>query len=1194
MFAPDLLDSLIAGELPGQKPVDFGLDPRRSITDEAAAAYSDARALWQVFHHRLERLPEDDPATSVTRDSWMIPFFGLLGYETRYNPRAYEKDGMTFAISHRAGEPEDSPPLHIVGARQKLGHIAASGRPRLAPHSLVQEYLNRSEQLWGIVSNGYTLRLLRDCTFVRRQAYVEFDLQALLEEQRFQDFVCLYRLLHRTRLPRGESDAPQCLLEQYYTHSIEQGGRIREHLRDGVEECIRMLAYGFFRHPASGELRRRVSPGCTGNEHVDPSLLYHQLLRLVYRFLFLLVSEDRGLMSPDPIYREHYGAARLCERMEHRAAYSDYDDLWHSLRVLWATLADEKLAALLRLSPLNGELFMPMDLDSASISNRNMLDALRHLTWYQDKPGSPPRRVNYSALDVEELGSVYESLLECHPHIEFIGAAPQFNLTVEGGERRSTGSYYTSSELVAPLIKHALDPVLAERLRGAATPEEKERAILRMKICDPACGSGHFLLAAARRLGQELARVRTGEAEPAPERVREGVRDAVMHCIFGVDKNPLAVELCRVALWLESQAEGRPLTFLDHRIRCGDSLVGVFNLASLERGIPDEAFKPVGRDDRAATTKLRRRNAAERDAPMSQRLLGDQFREIAERLKGMDDLPEETVDHVRVKAEAFQRVETGPDFERLRLACDAWTASFFQPFPNPAGDAVTTETVREVLGGGRVRDARTAGSITLNSLERHFFHWPLAFPEAFAEGGFDVIVGNPPFMGGLKISSEFGDKYRNWMTARFAPFGGTADMCAAFFRLAFDAIKPDGRIGMIATNTLGQGDTRENGLAVILHHGGRIAYARRFVKWPGQANVEVNLAALAKGNGDRVTVLDENKVSFISSRLDSEPESESKRLKQNDGKSFQGSIVLGMGFVLEPAEAEHLIVKDPRNKDCLFPYLNGEDFNSDPEQKPSRYAICFFDWDLEKAKQYPDLCQIIEEKIKPERDILRDSIPIQAKRKKYWWQYGSSATQLYQTIAPLRRVIVRCRVSELHAMAFVHKDWIYSDATVVFAYEDYYHFAMLQSNAHEAWVRRNASTMRTDIRYTPTDCFETFPFPQERPYAIRAEAERVGEEYHEHRRQIMLARRLGLTRIYNLFHDSECQDADITHLRELHAAMDHAVFTCYGWTDLDPGHGFHQNERGQTRFTISPTARRELLRRLLELNLEIAGKESQE
>jgi hypothetical protein len=318
-----------------------------------------------------------------------------------------------------------------------------------------------------------------------------------LEESRFQDFAALYRLLHRTRLPHGMVDAGDCLLEKYYTQSVEQGGRVREHLRDGVEDCIKKLAYGFLRHPANDELRRSVSPSCTANVRLSAEDLYRQLLRLVYRLLFLLVSEDRGLLSPDPVYGEHYSIARLRRLIENRAAFTEHDDLWQSLRVLWKVLSNEKLAVFLKLAPLNGELFAPQGLDSFTITNRDLLDAFWHLGWYQENSGSPPRRVNYAALDVEELGSVYESLLEFHPHLSPPWNTPTFDLVLEGRERRSTGSHYTPPELVAPLIQHALEPVLDERIRVATTREQKERAILLLKVCDIACGSGHFLLAAA-------------------------------------------------------------------------------------------------------------------------------------------------------------------------------------------------------------------------------------------------------------------------------------------------------------------------------------------------------------------------------------------------------------------------------------------------------------------------------------------------------------------------------------------------------------------------------------------------------------------------------------------------------------------------------------------------------------------------
>ncbi len=459
LLGPDILEKLLAGDLPGQKPEDFGFNSKRGPVEEIAAVFADCRKYWEAFQSRLQRLPESDLATSITRDAWAIPFFSLLGIEVRYQPRACEVDGMNFPISHRMGEAEDAPPVHIVGARQELGRVPASGRPRLAPHSLLQEYLNRSEHLWGIVTNGLTLRLLRDSTYVRRQAYVEFDLKQILEEQRFNDFAILFRLLHRSRLPQTAELAGDCLLEKYYQQALEQGGRVRERLREGVEECIRLLANGFLAHPKNQRLRARLLS--------DPRELYRQLLRLVYRFLFLLVSEERGLMSSAALYREHYSVTRLRRFLDRQSAQDEHEDLWCSLRVLWRVLSQEELAELLGAAPLNGELFAPLELDECSLSNRDLLQAFSHLAYYRENPTSPLRRVNYAALDVEELGSVYESLLDYQPQIVTGQGAPRFELSY-GSERKSTGSYYTPPELVAELIRSALEPVIEERLKAAS------------------------------------------------------------------------------------------------------------------------------------------------------------------------------------------------------------------------------------------------------------------------------------------------------------------------------------------------------------------------------------------------------------------------------------------------------------------------------------------------------------------------------------------------------------------------------------------------------------------------------------------------------------------------------------------------------------------------------------------------------
>lgn len=1203
LLGGDLIEQIFAGSAEGQSPKDFGFNSEAAFSDYLAFLWNRTRELWEDFQARLEKLPPEDPATTLTRERLVVPLLELLGYQPTYQREAVEVDGRRYHLSHRADPSEEAPFVHIVGIRQILDKLSPSG-PRMSPHAYVQDFLNRTEHLWAIVTNGAVFRLLRDSQYLVRQAYIEFNLQEMLANELFADFQLFVRLVHRTRLPKTSAEAEECLLERYRRQTEEQGSRIRDKLRDGVEKALKILGKALLRHPRNEGLRQKIREG-----HLKATDFYEQLLRLIYRVLFLLVAEERNLLAGSRVYRDHYSISRLRRLTEVKSAWSDHhDDLWLGLQKTFQIFADEQKARLFNVAPLNGDLFRLSKTDAindARVSNEDLLRALWHLCWFRPDEHSPWQRVNYAALDVEELGSIYESLLDFHPTFREEGGWLVFELAPAGMERKSTGSYYTPRELVGELVKSALEPVLLQK-------EPSEHAILSLKILDPACGSGHFLLAAARRLATELARIRTGEEQPNPQAYRLALRDVVRNCLYGVDKNPLAVELCKVALWIESHAEGKPLAFLDHHIKCGDSLVGVLSLDALTEGIPDEAYEADTKEEKKIASRLKRRNRNERANRHQFVLPFERATEpIRQLLTELTTSPDDEPEQVREKERRYSQLRQDPHWWQLQTLCHLWTAPFFAQFSSANADKIPTSgTLFHFQRSQSAVRGDVIGYAWELAHDHRFFHWPLEFPEVFAQGGFDVVLGNPPFMGGLKISGTLGPRYRHWLEVAYKPFSGTADLCAAFFRRAFALLKPGGRMGMVATNTISQGDTRESGLAVILREDSAITFARRFIKWPGAANVEVNLVAIAKKSSDdladrevpmvaepqpqyaaqRSAILDGEPVPFISSRLDTEPEAEPKRLRQNEGKAFQGDIVRGIGFVLGPEEAQTLLAKDARNADCLFPYLNGEDLNSHPEQQPSRWVICFHDWDLARAEEYSELLRIVEERVKPERDRLRG--PGDKRNREYWWQFGAYRAGMRRAIAPLRRVLVRSRVSELHALVFVPKGYVYGDATVVFAFDDHYHFALLQSNIHEAWLRKQASSLRTDVRYTPTDCFDTFPFPQQPSPEARAWAERVGEEYHEHRRQVMLSRWLGLTRTYNLFHDPECCDEDIQRLRDLHAEMDHAILACYGWDDIDPQHGFYQNERGQTRFTISPKARREILHRLLELNLQLAKREA--
>jgi hypothetical protein len=748
LLSPDFLERI--HEMPGQRPADFGLDSNRPLVDETTAIYADARVYWDAFQRRRTH-SSTESVTSITREQWVIPLLELLGYKLAFQRKAAEADGKSYAISHRASADDTGPPVHIVGADQELGSRPPSGRGTMSPHALVQDYLNRTDNLWGVVTNGHVLRLLRDSTYFTRPSYIEFDLRQMMQGEQLDEFILLYRLAHRSRLPQTTADAPHCLLEGYHQHALDQGGRIRDGLRNAVEQAIRIFGNGFLRHSRNEALRQAIR-----DQQLTPRRFYQQLLYLIYRLLFLMVAEERGLLvsrqnqTAGDFYRAHLSLARLRVLAdEPLSAPERFDDLFLALHTLFHVLHDEKLAGQLALPPLNGKLFDPLPhIDPARLNNRDLLNAIRSLSWFVPAEERVPRRINYAALDVEELGSVYESLLELQPVFTETEGRPAFDFA-HGTERKSTGSYYTAPELVGELIQSALVPVIEERLKAAKTTADKIKGLLSLKICDMACGSGHFLLAAARRLGKELAILRTGQDEPAPEDIRSAIREVITHCIYGVDKNPLAVDLCKVALWIEGHAEGKPLTFLDHRIRCGDSLVGVFDLNVLKAGIPDEAFNPVSGDDKPTARELKRRNHDERSGQMH--LPFDPaaaLHQIADSAHQLAAIPDDSPEAVRRKEQLFDTIRRSPLAIRQRTACNLWTAAFFAQLTPEARNArhvPTTDDLRRCLENPNSLDARLTGHANALARQLCFFHWPLEFPDVFEQGGFDVMLGNPPW-----------------------------------------------------------------------------------------------------------------------------------------------------------------------------------------------------------------------------------------------------------------------------------------------------------------------------------------------------------------------------------------------------------------------------------------------------------------
>jgi hypothetical protein len=634
IISPDLLNRLETDDnVPGQKPKDFGIESAIKVREEIAQAWSLANSYYKGYKLRLAKLSSGGSGESETRNLWISPLLSLLGYNLRYEKSAQILNGKTYNISDPAENLDDFP---VIIAGSELDLDQKSYGLRMSPHALLQEYLNFSEaHLYGLVTNGKLVRLLRDSGRIIRLSYLEVDLERMFDEGLYADFALFYRLLHASRMPQKQGSGPECLMEQYHLDALESGTRIREKLSQAVEETILAFGNGFLQHPANQSLRDAIK-----DNKLDSHQFYRLLLRLIYRLLFLMVIEERNLVYPQKadeatrrlrdIYYRYYSLARL--RALTRNSYtkdSRFTDLWQSLLNTFRLFEEERYGLPLAIKPLNGELFGSNALDWFSgsfLDNKTLLNALEKLSWFTNRNGST-QPINYKLLNVEEFGSVYEGLLEYDPMLTQVSGGYTFSF-VEGTGRSSSGSHYTPEELVQPLIKHSLDYLLEDReklvrkeidqlkLRGTEKATLREQVatkhLLSLKVADVACGSGHILLSAARRIAMVYAALVEESDQPTPSGMRHATREVIRHCIYGVDKNPLAVELCKVALWLEAHNPGEPLSFLDHRIKCGDAIVGLAHRDELEKGIADEAFKNLPGDDKDIATLFRNKNKKER------------------------------------------------------------------------------------------------------------------------------------------------------------------------------------------------------------------------------------------------------------------------------------------------------------------------------------------------------------------------------------------------------------------------------------------------------------------------------------------------------------------------------------------------------------------------------------------------------
>jgi hypothetical protein len=757
LMPADVLTSVLAGDLDGLSSSAYhlgGETPREA----AARVWTHLLGVYRRFRTDLARLPDDDPAVGLTRERWLTVLLSDLGYGRVPSTRA---GGLTVAdkqypVSHSWG----ATPIHLLGWGVPLDKRTAgvAGAAHRAPHAMVQELLNRSDTyLWALISNGRLLRVLRDSTTLTGQASVEFDLEAMFDGELFAEFALLFLLCHQSRVEVPDGGQPaDCWLERWRTTAVSQGVRALNLLRDGVQRALETLGTGLLQHPANVGLRDGLAGG---DIRLDD--LHQNLLRTVYRLLFWSVAEERDVLL-DPAaprqarerYSEYFSAARL-RRLAIRRHGSAHHDLWDAVSLVMTALARPEGEPRLGLPGLGG-LFSASDTDVLTglrLGNQPLLAALRSLSIVQPK-GQPRRLIDFQHLGAEELGSIYESLLELVPRYDPV--AQTFTLeTLAGNDRKTTGSYYTPAELVDLVLDTALDPVLDD----AEKQPQPEQALLAVTVCDPAIGSGHFMVAAARRIAQRVAVARTGEVDPTPTDLQDALHDVVARCIYGVDVNPLAADLAKVSLWLESMAPGKPLTFLDHHIKIGNALLGT-TPALLHAGIPDGAYAALTGDDTKTAGSWRKLNAAQRVGQ------GDLFSDAGipvGNATGRAELQEiathaataQTLADVIWASQRYHAEQTAEHAVRARRVANAWCAAFLGP--KTVGDLPITHEVLEQLAAGATPPS-VVEAVDAVAARHRLFHWHLEFSEIFAvpedapantptgwTGGFSALLGNPPW-----------------------------------------------------------------------------------------------------------------------------------------------------------------------------------------------------------------------------------------------------------------------------------------------------------------------------------------------------------------------------------------------------------------------------------------------------------------
>ena len=1187
-------------------------------------------------HSDLERaIPEMGVVLSAT---WAVPTSG-----------SSESEWMMLIRREEAGSDLDKPPNDEDGWSTSL-------------HSRFERLLRETGIPIGLLCNDRCLRLIY-APPGESSGHITFEFSDMATPSGRPILSAFHMLLSEQSLFNGIGGQS---LPDLLRKSREAQAEVSTRLSQQVLAALYQLMQGFVAADArkgDGELADLARD--------EPQELYSGLITALMRLVFILYAEDRDLMSDHPVYQQNYSLGGLYARLrDDAAAWPDTMDqrfgAWAQLlslfRLIYGGGGHNDLTFVAR----KGRLFDPdrfpflegrtkdRDVDIPLIPDSTVWYVLTNLMILDGE------RLSYRTLDVEQIGSVYESImgfrvelttgrsiavrsqavrsqkrtgasvivnldallatdgsrranaLQTETDRKLTGNAasmlrdastpeeivraldrvvdrdatpnillPQTPVLQPTDERRRTGSHYTPRSLTEPIVTEALRPVF-DRLGTSPTPE----TILDLKILDPATGSGAFLVEACRQLAEQLVEAWTvhggpTDMPPDEDQLLFAKRLVAQRCLYGVDKNPMAIDLARLSLWLATLARDHEFTFVDHSLRHGDSLVGLTRqqIEGFHWRADAPAFQPG-----VEAIRMQERLTEVNNLRQEIRRLGDQASE-QELLALLNNVQSELRD--------------------IRAMGDLILTAFFND---------TTKTARERGRRAYAELIATEYDVNADLLENEVqldvdtFHWGIEFPEVFdrKNPGFDAIVGNPPFQGGRNLSASLGSAYSGWLVENHAGSSGGADLVAHFFRRAFGLLRDGGASGLIATNTIGQGDTRSSGLRWICKSGGTIYRAQRRVQWPGEAAVIVSVIHLMKGTWSGQRYLDGKSVDSITAFLFHDgAHDDPARLVANDGKSFQGSVVLGMGFTFDDTNSsgvttplavlDELLSKDPDNQQVVFPYIGGEEVNTNPRHSHHRYIIDFGEWDEDYCRnRWPDLLAIVEQHVKPDR-VNKDA-------KKYprmvleWWKYWNPRVELRSAIEGLERVLAISRVGQQGAFTFIPNGSVFADSLVIFPYETFSAFCALQARPHEIWVRFFASSMKDDLRYTPSDCFETFPFPGN--WESHPNLENAGEEYHRFRAALMARNMEGMTKTYNRFHDPDERSPDILRLRELHEKMDRAVLDAYGWTDVPTDCQFlldfeideeeYKRKKKPWRYRWPDEVRDDVLARLLALNGERA------